>query len=146
MRTLGLEEVGSISTYMDLLWLSYDILKELRTLADESCFYPIYWPLYKLAPDHCNPFRELQYLLDHADELEELDEQSDHDEHSDHDKRSDHDERSDHDKRSDHDERSDHDKRSDHDEGSDHDERSDHDEQGDHAGESEVQHGEGHTH
>lgn len=128
MQSLGLGEVGSISTYMDLLWLSYDILKELTRLADLSCFYPIYWPLYKLAPDHCNPFKELQYLLDHADELEELDEQSDHDDRSDHDEHGDHDERSDQDERNDHDE------------------QGDHDEEGDHAGESEVQHGEGHSH
>lgn len=69
-QSVGLGEIGSISTYMDFFWLLHEIVQELKDLADERCFYPTYWPINKLTPEHCNPYRELQELLDKADELE----------------------------------------------------------------------------
>ena len=67
---------------MELLWIAHELLKELEMLADEECFYPTYWPLNMLSPDHCNPYRELQQLLDRADELEVEDKEGDEGEKS----------------------------------------------------------------
>ena len=66
-KKIGL--IGSISTYTEFWWLLHELTEELKELGDEKCFYPTFWPIYKLAPDHCNPYRELLLLIEEPEQL-----------------------------------------------------------------------------
>lgn len=57
MESVGLGDIGDLSTYLDFFWLVYDVAMEIKEFMDENCYYPTYFPINTFTPDHCNPFR-----------------------------------------------------------------------------------------